>query len=1111
MINLKRNFPLMRFVILFLGLVFSFLSVFSQSEKITFHNLTTSMGLSHGDVKCFCQDHDGFQWIGTADGLNKFDGIGFTVYKNEKKDTTSIPYNYVNCIYEDKQNNLWIGLPTGLCRYNRDKNNFEKITMIDGNNQNINNQINQIFEDTSGKLWIGCDLGIYLFDRKNNRFIEFLRHQQKPSDKIPECTGICQDKKGILWFSFLYAKNYGLIKYNPETNTTIRYSAQKSQYKLTDNDINCLMIDNHDNLWIGYYTMGIDVLDEHRALIASYKNINNDKSFNNNNITTIAQNRNGEVFIGTIGSGMKVFDPDTKIFNNYTSSELDNSLLSNSIQEIYISHDGIIWIGCWGGGVSCYDKRFERFIHYKQESQNKNSLFGSSVTCFTEDQDRNIWISTDGGGINKFNPQTKKFNNFRSNLNDPRTLTNDKVLSVEADHQGGLWAGMWQGGLNYFKIEGDNLILKKKYDFVDKNNLNSNCIFTIYVSKSNETWVGNFSTGLYKLDPITEKFKSVELSKEPTNYNSIRNITSDSYNNLWISTETFGLVKINHDSGEMESFVHNDNDSASLINLSINVVFEDSKKRLWIGGDGSGINLFNPKTKSFTHYLKEQGLPDNSVQGILEDGLGNLWISTFAGISKATIKSNDSDDGKLKLRFKNFTVQDGLQGSVFNRWAYFKSSTGEMYFGGLNGFNVFYPDSIKENRDLPPVHITEFLLFYKPVAIGEKGSPLSKHISQTKEIVLKQNQSFITFRYVALNYIFSEKNQYAYKLDGFDKDWNYVGDKKEASYTNLDPGKYTFRVKASNNDGIWNEEGVFLRIVVLPPWWSTWWFRAIMILLAFFTFGGIYYLRVINYRRQEKLLTNLVKQRTLELQEANTFLTEKNEQLDEANNSKAKFFSIIAHDLKNPFGTIMGLSSLLIDDEYKFDQNQQKDIIRNINTSTEKVFSLLENLLLWSRSQLNKIKMNPVSFDLTNQIHEVMSLLQDFSKAKNISLIFDKSDKISVWADKPTIDTVLRNLMTNAVKFSANGESIIIDLIEKDGKVICSVTDHGKGMTKEQVSNLFKIDKVTVTTGTQGEQGTGLGLNLCWGFLKRNNGSIWVDSTPGSGSTFYFSLPSKME
>jgi len=1100
----------MRFVILLLVFVFSLLNVFSQSEKITFHNLSTSMGLSHGDVTSFCQDHDSFFWIGTADGLSKYDGIQFTVFRNDRKDSTSIPYNYINYVYEDKQNSLWVALTTGLCRYNRDNNNFERIPMIDNQNKPIDNQIDQMFEDKNGRLWIGCNLGIYLFNREDMRFYPYFINQHD-SYLVNQCTGIGQDKAGALWFAFLHNEEVGLIKFNPETRDTIRYSVSDPLHKLKENEVNSLMIDDQDNIWIGYYSKGIDVLNKQGKLIASYKNINNDESRSNNNITSMVQNKDGKIFIGTNGSGLKIFDPNTNTFKSYSASDGDNSIISNSVQSISVTNEGMVCIACWGGGVSCYDKRFERFIHYKQGSENVNSLHGSSVTCFTEDKNGNIWISTDGGGINKFNPRTQKFTNFRSKINDLQTLTNDKVLAIQSDHKGGLWAGMWQGGLNYFKIEGESLVLKKKYDYVDPDNLVSNSIYNIHNTVDDELWVGNFETGLYKFNSSSEKFESIKLSEVPTTYNSIRDITLDSKNNLWISSEVSGVIKMNRKSGETESFIPIENDSTSLINSSINIIFEDSKKRLWLGSDGGGLNLFNPDNKSFTHYLYEDGLPDNSVQGILEDAQGNLWISTFNGISKVTIDPAGYVNGKLKLKFKNFTVQDGLQGSVYNRWAYFKSSSGEMYFGGLNGFNVFSPANIKDNSYIPPIHFTDFLLFNKPVAIGEKGSPLSKHISQTKEIVLGHDQSFITLRYVALNFIFSEKNQYAYKLEGFDKDWNYVGFIRGATYTNLDPGKYTFRVKASNNDGIWNEEGISLKITILPPWWETWWFRFIVILFVIFSLWGIYYLRLLNYRSHEKQLTNLVNQRTVELQETNILLTEKNELLDEANSSKDKFFSIIAHDLKNPFGTIMGLSALLVDNEYKFDEKQQKDIIRNINTSTEKVYNLLETLLLWSRSQLNRIEVNPVSYNLTNQIHEVILLLRDFSKAKDISLIFDKKEELLVWADQPTVDIVLRNLITNAVKFSANGENVSIELIEKEGQAVCSVIDHGKGMTKEQVSNLFKIDKVTSTSGTQGEKGSGLGLNLCWDFLEKNNGSIWVESTPDRGSTFYFSLPTTQE
>lgn len=850
----------MRIALLFLASLFTIFSTIAQTEKMAFKSLTTSMGLSHGDVLCFYQDHDGYIWIGTTDGLNKYDGVGFTVYKNNQKDSTSLISSYINCIYEDKQNNLWIGLQDGLCRYDRDKNNFERISFIDIHDNKFGNSVNQIFEDNSKGLWVGCSEGVYLFNRENKRFTACFKDSSN-INTLMNCSGICQDKDGMLWFSFTHAPNLGIIQYNAVTNTAIQYSTQNPLYKLRENSVNCLMVDNQNNIWVGHISSGIEVINLRTKTITSYQTIvNNHNSLSNNNIFSMAQNKDGKILIGTNGGGISVFDPSTKLFCQYTASESDRSLLSNVIQRIYISRDGMVWIGCWGAGVSIYDKRFERFALYRQNKEDINSLDGSSVTCFTQDLNGNIWIATDGGGINSFNPSTGNFTRHRSDSKNPLTLTNNKVLALNKDNKGGLWAGMWQGGLNYFKIDGDKLILKKKYNFVDENDLTSNSIFNIYFNKDNELWVGNYLSGAYKYDPSTEKFKSIKFISGAITYISIRDILCDSYNDVWFASDTYGLTRMNRESGEIDRFMHDEKDSTSLIKNSINVVFEDSKKRLWVSGDGDGLNLFNRKTKSFTHYTTEQGLPDNSLVGILEDEHGNLWISSHNGISKATIDSTNSINGKLDLTFRNYTVQDGLQGKVFNRWAYYKSRTGEMYFGGLNGFNVFHPDSIKDNSYIPPVHITDFLLFNKPVIIGAKGSPLQKHISQTKKLVLNYDQTNFTFKFIALNYIFSEKNQYAYIMEGFEKDWNYVGNKKEAVYTNLDPGEYTFRVKASNNDGIWNEEGTSIKIIILPPWWNTWWFYSfILVVMIGFVFG-LYRWRVWQLLAREKMLKANVKE-----------------------------------------------------------------------------------------------------------------------------------------------------------------------------------------------------------------------------------------------------------
>jgi PAS domain S-box-containing protein len=868
----------MKTVFLFFISLITFYSAISQTEKMSFKNLTPELGLSHGDVVCLYQDHEGYMWIGTADGLNKYDGVAFTVYKYNQKDTTSLPSICIIGIYEDKKNNLWVATATsnGLCRYNRERDNFERISYTDDQNKKLENIVSALFEDNSNKLWVSTSNGVYWFDT-GKRIFHPCFTDTYGKDILVNFNEIHQDKNGILWFTSEDKVNGGIIKYNPVTKETDRYNTQHPIFKLKENAVYSLIIDKQENIWIGGYSTGLSMINEHTKTITNYqKELNNDNSLNNNFISSLAQNSDGKIFIGTNGGGLNVFDPVTKKFEHYTANETEGSILSATVNKIYTGNDGIMWIGCWAGGLSIYDKRYEKFTQYKQDKQTGYSF--KTVTSFAEDLNGNIWIAADGRGITWFNPKEKKFVRYLSDINNPQTLTNNKVLAVETDNKGGLWAGMWQGGLNYFQINGSKLILKKKYRYVDETDPRSNSVFRIYRNSAGEIWVGNFETGAYLFDPKTERFKRMVSLKdyigEIKANSAIVDILSDCQGDVWFSTLGTGLIRLNRETGKCERFTHNEKDSTSISSNGINVVFEDSEKRLWVGS--SGLSLFNRKTNNFTNYTTDQGLPDNTIVGILEDNHHNLWISTNNGISKATIVSTKE---KLELTFRNYSTQDGLQDNVFDKWAFFKSKSGEMYFGGISSFNAFFPDSIKDNPYLPPVHITDFLLFNKPVAIGAKNSPLKKHISQTQEVVLKYDQSVFTFRFIALNYIYSEKNQYAYKMEGFDKDWNYVGNKREATYTNLDPGEYTFRVKASNNDGVWNEQGTSIKIVILPPWWQTWWFRILVIFVILYSV--IYYInyRTHRLRKQKIQLTKMVKERTLQLEEANATLEEKQEEI----------------------------------------------------------------------------------------------------------------------------------------------------------------------------------------------------------------------------------------
>lgn len=1082
--NLKTNYFRLKITILFFALVIVFFSSFAQAEKMSFKSLTTEMGLSHGDVVCFYQDHEGYIWIGTVDGLNKYDGATFTVYKYNHKDTTSLPNNCIICIYEDKKNNLWIGTATsnGLCRYNREKDNFERISYTDNQNKKIENIVTALFDDNSNKLWVCTSNGVYWFYTDKKIFHPCFTDTYG-KDILVNFNEIHQDKNGILWFVSEDRVNGGIIKYNPVTKETDRYNTQHPIFKLKENAVYGLLIDKQENIWFGGYSTGLSMINQHTKTITNYqKDPVNNNSLSNNYVPTLAQTGDGKILIGTNG-GLTVFDPVAKIFEHYKKNETEGSILSNSIKKIYIGHDGTIWIGCWGGGVSIYDKRFKKFTQYKHDEQTGYSF--NAVTSFAEDIKGNIWIATDGRGITYFNPKEKIFVRHLSDIKDPQTLTNDKVLAVVTDNKGGLWAGMWQGGLNYFQINGNKLILKKKYPYVDETDPKSNSIFRIYRNRAGEIWVGNFETGAYLFDPKTERFKLMfslkDIADELKAGSAILDILSDSQGDVWFTTLGKGLIRLNRKTGEYERFTHNEKDSTSISSDGTNVIFEDSKKRLWIGS--SGLSLFNRETNTFTHYTR--GLPDNTIVGILEDGHHNLWLSTNKGISKATIVSTKE---KLELTFRNYSTKDGLQDNVFNKWAFLKSKSGEMYFGGISGFNAFHPDSIKDNHYIPPVHITDFLLFNKPVIIGAENSPLKKHISQTKQLVLKYNQSVFTFRFVALNYIFSEKNQYAYKMEGFEKDWNYVGNKREATYTNLDAGEYTFRVKSSNNDGIWNEQGASIKITITPPWWETWWFRgAIVVLLLSLAYSGFLF-RVRSIKNHNQKLESEVAERTSQLQTANKELE--------------AFSYSVSHDLRAPLRGIDGFSQILLEDYQEKLDDTGKDYIARIRAATTKMDELIDSLLKLSRISRFEMKFEKVNLSLI--VRKITNDLKQSDQSRITEFIIPEN--ITAFGDVSLLNIVFENLLSNAWKFTSKKDKTVIEFgfFTENSKTIYYVKDNGVGFDMQYANKLFSAFQRLHSDKEY--PGTGVGLTTVQRIIRRHSGDIWAESLLNVGTTFYFTL-----
>ncbi|MDA3880856.1 MAG: ATP-binding protein [Prolixibacteraceae bacterium] len=1228
---------------------------YASMRDMRFDNITPNTGLSNGNIVSITQDHEGFIWIGTAEGLNKYDGLQFTLYKNSRGDTTTLSGNYINTLLEDSKNNLWVGLDKGICRYNRNMDYFERMTFPDENNLPFNHTVSAIFEDSHNRIWLGTNIGVFLFDYKNQKFTPYI--DEIVADK--KVSHIEEDRFGNLYFSFYET---GLVKYNPINGQKEIINKDHNIYPLKENDIYDFTIDHKNRIWLGYQSEGISVINEKNQAINHFSHQpNNPNSLPGNYITTIEIDKKGNVLIGTNGNGLSVYYPDSSAFYNYKDTKYEKSLISDVVNQIYVADNGMIWIGCWGSGLSIYDEKLFQFANYKPETHKEKSLSGESVTGFTEDKNGNIWVSTDGGGIDCFNPHNNTFNYYNKDNNPQNALTNNKVLSVQTDEKGGLWAGMWNGGLNYFEIKGHHLILKERYEKLSEDQANNSSIFKLYLDRNGQLWVGSFEKGAYIYNNKSDNFiplsKIVNSEKDSINQLTINDFLHDLNETYWIATQDFGLMKVDLKNKTQILYKESLDDPLGQPAQLVNFIHKDKKSRLWIGTN-AGLSLYNKKTEEFKTYTTEDGLPDVNIVGLLEDDHGHLWISSNKGISKITV--NPGEDFPV-LEIRSYGLSDGLQGNIFNRWAYYKSSTGNMYFGGLNGFNKFHPDSIIDNKFIPPVHLTDFLLFNKPVPIGKEDSPLKKHISQTDEIILRHNQNYFTIQFVALNYIISSQNKYAYYMDGLDKDWNYFGNSNKATYTHLQPGKYTFRVKASNNDGYWNEEGTSIKITILPPWWLSWWFKLVVtiIILSFIAYWIVKFIRyykqltnqtilnernqlqtlidnipdqiyikdklsrfiVVNnktaeimetankksmiyktnydfYSKEEavklteqerkimntgeslineatktiiggkeffwsitktpivnnkgetlglvavirdvtqqkkaelkitqqsealkkmngELLTNnnlleehqqQIEEQSEELYNQKEELTKNNKLLNELNATKDMFFSVIAHDIRNPFNVIIGFSDLLLNNINEWNDREIIQAAKMIYESSNKLSELLDNLLQWSRSQRGIIECKPTTVEIEPLVSKFMSLYKYNLDEKNIKMDsrFDVPD-CKVYTDTNLLETILRNLIINAIKFTPNEGKIEVGTKKiNDNKVILFVSDNGVGIDEENRKNLFNLTTNKSKPGTNNEKGSGLGLILTKDFVEKQGGDIWVESTPGKGTTFYFSIP----
>jgi len=1078
-----------------LSLILSVLSLcgFSQKKYINFEYLQTR-GLSQNTVYCILKDHSGFMWFGTQSGLNKFDGYKFTVYTHRTNDPKSIGSNNIVSLCEDREGNLWIATTLGgISLYNPQTESFTNYTEKQNDLASLSSsEARLIYEDRKGNIWVGTPEGLNLFNKKTKKFTRYTANvRDNESLSSSRILSVYEDSKGNFWVG----TENGLNLMDRKTGKCKQYLHDPFEKKsIANNYVNKIFEDSYDNLWLGT-NAGLELFDSNTKTFSHFgSNYTNNKAKENAGlINAIVQDENF-LWIGT--KALSLFDINKKTYVDYIDgSHTKNEVKDFEIYSLLLDNNNILWAGTSSSGIYQYDKNLAHFSDFKLG--HKNSRY-NTIWSLAEDQKGNIYIGMDAG-LSYFNRLDNSFTNHIHQSKNKNSISGPALAVLKTRENNDLWVGT-NNGLDLYHPETN--IFQHFAEEKGALHFTGKLIRKLFEDSKGNIWIATGNEGVVELDKKKQQF--IKFQHDPANPNSLSNdagiyaFCEDKEGNIWISTYA-GIDIFNSRNNQ---FTHYNSKTSNLLDDISTVVslFPDSKGNVWIGTMDGGLIRYNKKNDEFVGFTKQQGLVNNTINSIIEDHKGFLWLSTNGGIVRFD---------PVNQKFRNYSVYNGLQDEEFDVGAGLLSKRGDIFFGGVNGFNVFHPDSLSENRNVPPVILTGFELFNKPVTVGVKNSVLQKSIWQTKEITLTHNQSVFTFEFAALNYTIAEQNKYAYKLEGFDKEWNYVGSQRKATYTNLDPGTYVFKVRGSNNDDIWNNEGVSIKIIITPPFWLTWWFKILGVLVIVGGAIGFYRYRVnainkqkINLQQQVQKQTYQLLKSTEEEHKARQEAEQANIDLERKNKELEQFAYIASHDLQEPLRTTSSFVQL-IQKQYHGKLDEKADRYFNyILDASDRMRLLIKNLLDYSRIG-NKKEIEQV--DCNKTLHQVLA---DLGAAINDAKADIQHHPLPVISGYPTeIKQLFQNLIINAIKFQKKGVApkIKISVQQIKNKWEFAFEDNGIGIEKKHSEKIFNIFQ-RLHTRTEYE-GSGIGLSHCKKIVELHKGEIWVESTFGEGSTFNFTLP----
>lgn len=1061
-----------------------------EGTDIRFSHVSDPDGPAHTRVARIVQDPQGFLWLGTQDGMQRYDGYRFKAFRPDPKNPNSLSGVYINALFKDRSGKFWVGSDQYLDRYDPATDTFTHFRSAPGDPAAIEGQVFDIQQDRDGMLWLSTSQGLNRLDPATGRSI---RYRHKPSDPATldsdqvMCT--LEDSQGTFWVITarglsVFDRRTGNFKQRFPLNISTIFTAS-------------LFEDHASVLWITYSAgNGLASVDSTTGVLTRYSfhEVEPDRNAPSG-VNAILEDEDSTLWLSTLDSGLVKLDKNRKQFTRYLHDPSDpDSLSENWATALSEDSEGNIWTGTGGGGVNRFSRKMLPFRNFRHNAQNRNSIGHDYVVSAYRDSHGDLWVGS-RGVLNRID-KSGQFTFYRAGAG-PRGLSNSNVLSILEDRSGYLWFGTFGGGLDRFDRH-TGQFKAYRHDPADPHSLSDDDVSSLHIDPKGTSWAGT-RIGLNRFDAKTQTFQLYRAGGDnESNYHSI---AEDSDGALWLASWDAGLQRFDPATGQFTTYRHAPDNPLSLSSDHVSTVYIDTAGTIWAGTNG-GLDKFDRATKTFTAFDEQNGLANSTVISVLEDRRGNLWLATNNGLSRF------DPAGKT---FRNYFVSDGLPGNEFNRFGNaYQTASGEMFFCTYSGLVSFFPDEMVETSYVPPVRLTEFRLFGNPVSAGS-GSPLQEPINFTRSLTLTHEQNVFALEFSTLSYVNPGRNRYRYKLEGLETNWNETDSgRRFASYTTLAPRDYIFRVQGSNAQGVWNENGVNVLLHILPPWWSTWWFRTGVAGALLLTLWAVYQVRVRSLRQRNRELEAEVAKRTVELKVAKDLAETARETAESANRAKSTFLTNMNHELRTPLNAILGFSRLL--GREPLPRNVQEDL-RVIQDNGKHLLMLINQVLDLAKIESGRATLNELPTDLHQLLEDLERTFALQTEDKGVQFFLERSANVPrlLYLDQLRLREVLINLLGNAVKFTHQGSVTlhvtgIGNASDSVGRVAFEVRDTGPGISSEELRTVFEAF-VQSRTGRESRQGTGLGLTISSNYVRLMGGELRLDSEVGCGTSAGFDIP----